>query len=216
MGLVAPWRVESSQTRDRTHISCVGRWILNHWSTREVHNILFFNLGLSLPLGIATSVQNHAFNGISRGLLSWGDGVPWSFRSLSPVSYRVVHARQPWIRDTAGFVSRWGGRCEGRGSTVVPGLNCENPFLPCGQHKQNDLLYLTRTALVQSHQQKYLWIGVIYCLLEKIQCNQIRWPVSAAYMLEYENSTAIWGPNFPLPFCCYFYYSMMGRLGPQL
>ena len=25
----------SSQTRDRTHVSCFGRWILYHWTTRE-------------------------------------------------------------------------------------------------------------------------------------------------------------------------------------
>ena len=36
MGSAALWLVESSQTRDRTHVPCIGRWILNHWSTREV------------------------------------------------------------------------------------------------------------------------------------------------------------------------------------
>ena len=37
MGLVAPWHVGSSQTRDRTHVLlCTGWWILNHWTTREV------------------------------------------------------------------------------------------------------------------------------------------------------------------------------------
>ena len=25
----------SSQTRDQTHISCIGRWDLYHWATRE-------------------------------------------------------------------------------------------------------------------------------------------------------------------------------------
>ena len=25
-----------SPTRDRTHVSCIARWILNHWATREV------------------------------------------------------------------------------------------------------------------------------------------------------------------------------------
>jgi len=28
--------VASSQTRDRTHVPCIGWWILNHWTTREV------------------------------------------------------------------------------------------------------------------------------------------------------------------------------------
>ena len=36
MGLVAPWHVESSRTRDQIHVPCTGRWILNHCATREV------------------------------------------------------------------------------------------------------------------------------------------------------------------------------------
>ena len=36
MGLVAPRHVESSQTRDKTCVPCIVRWILNHWATREV------------------------------------------------------------------------------------------------------------------------------------------------------------------------------------
>ena len=35
MGLVAPRHVGSSQTRARTHVSCIGRQILNHCATRE-------------------------------------------------------------------------------------------------------------------------------------------------------------------------------------
>ena len=35
-GLVAPQHVGSSRTRARTHVSCIGRQILNHCATREV------------------------------------------------------------------------------------------------------------------------------------------------------------------------------------
>ena len=35
MGLVALWHVESSWTRDWTHVPCIGRRILNHCTTRE-------------------------------------------------------------------------------------------------------------------------------------------------------------------------------------
>ena len=35
-GLVALCHVASSWTRDQTHVPCVGRWILNQWTTREV------------------------------------------------------------------------------------------------------------------------------------------------------------------------------------
>ena len=34
-GLVALQHVRSSQTRDRTHVPCLGRWILNHCTTGE-------------------------------------------------------------------------------------------------------------------------------------------------------------------------------------
>ena len=37
-GLVAPHHVESSQTRDRTCVPCIGRWFLIYCTTREVVN----------------------------------------------------------------------------------------------------------------------------------------------------------------------------------
>ena len=40
-GLVAPWHVGSSQTRDRAHVPCIGRQILNHCTTREVPLFIF-------------------------------------------------------------------------------------------------------------------------------------------------------------------------------
>ena len=36
VGFVAAWRMESSRSRDQTHVPCTGRQILNHWTTREV------------------------------------------------------------------------------------------------------------------------------------------------------------------------------------
>ena len=39
-GLVVPRHVGSSQTRDRTCVPCIGRRILNHWTTREVPTCL--------------------------------------------------------------------------------------------------------------------------------------------------------------------------------
>ena len=35
MGLVVPWHVGSSWTRDWIRVSCIDRWILYHWATRE-------------------------------------------------------------------------------------------------------------------------------------------------------------------------------------
>ena len=41
-GLAALWHVGSSQTRDRTHIPCTDRQILNHYTTREVPCLFSF------------------------------------------------------------------------------------------------------------------------------------------------------------------------------
>ena len=45
-GLVAPWHVASSQTRDRTDVPCIARWSLNHWTTREALWFSIFYLKL--------------------------------------------------------------------------------------------------------------------------------------------------------------------------
>ena len=42
MDSAAPWYVESSQSRDWTHVPCTGRWILNHWTSREVPEYVSF------------------------------------------------------------------------------------------------------------------------------------------------------------------------------
>ena len=35
LGLIALGHVGSSRIRDQTCVPCIGRWILNHWTTRE-------------------------------------------------------------------------------------------------------------------------------------------------------------------------------------
>ena len=41
-GLAAPQHAGSPCTRDLTGVPCIGRQILNHWTTREVQNALSF------------------------------------------------------------------------------------------------------------------------------------------------------------------------------
>ena len=40
--LVSLWHVESSQTRDQTHVPWIGRQILNHWIIMEVWKAIFY------------------------------------------------------------------------------------------------------------------------------------------------------------------------------
>ena len=54
-GLVAPQRVESSQTRDRTHVRYIDRWILIHCATSEVLFIHFFEKSM-LHVGQENSI----------------------------------------------------------------------------------------------------------------------------------------------------------------
>lgn len=49
-GLVALQYVGSSWTRGQTHGSCVGRWILYPWVTREAHNRIFSKTSMLLNL----------------------------------------------------------------------------------------------------------------------------------------------------------------------
>ena len=37
MGLIASRHVESSWTRDQTRVPCIGKKILNHWTTSKIH-----------------------------------------------------------------------------------------------------------------------------------------------------------------------------------
>ena len=45
---VAPQHVDSSWTRDQTHVSCIGRQSLSHWTTGEVPGFLFDSIDLTL------------------------------------------------------------------------------------------------------------------------------------------------------------------------
>ena len=48
MGLVAPRRVGSSQTRARTRVPCIGRWILNQCTTREASYSVLYHIEKSI------------------------------------------------------------------------------------------------------------------------------------------------------------------------
>ena len=47
-GLAAPWHVGSSRSRDQTQVPCIHRRILNHWTTKKVHNLKFSNQTLNV------------------------------------------------------------------------------------------------------------------------------------------------------------------------
>ena len=50
VSLVGLWYVVSSWTRDWTCVPCIGRWILNHWTTREFQSWACFDQPWVTPL----------------------------------------------------------------------------------------------------------------------------------------------------------------------
>ena len=56
-GLVILWHVVSSQTRDWTSVPCIARWILNHWTTREVPSLYLFHVLPRGPMGKVTALS---------------------------------------------------------------------------------------------------------------------------------------------------------------
>ena len=52
--VVVIWHMESSQIRDRTHVPCIGRRILNHWTVRGIQLSLYvcFGFFLASPCGM--------------------------------------------------------------------------------------------------------------------------------------------------------------------
>ena len=81
-GTAAPRYVGSSQTRGHMRVPCIGRWILNHWNTREIQLLLFINkflidldhisVGQSLLIIFSISFISHTTN----NSLSWMQTYP--------------------------------------------------------------------------------------------------------------------------------------------
>ena len=52
MGLVALQHVEPSTTRDRTHVPCSGRWILNPRTIREVLTAFLLRIQMKMVYSV--------------------------------------------------------------------------------------------------------------------------------------------------------------------
>jgi len=48
LSLAASWHVASFQTKDQAHVSCIGRWILIHWTTRAFQRYYFLTCACSV------------------------------------------------------------------------------------------------------------------------------------------------------------------------
>ena len=111
----------TSWTRDQTYIPCIGKWILNHWTTKEVSICTIL-----LDTYVISSVQ------FSRSVVS--DSL-WL--------HEPHHARPPCLSPTPGVhlnlcpLSQW---ClQTISSFVIPFSSCSQSFPASGSFQMNQL-----------------------------------------------------------------------------
>ena len=132
-GLVAPKHVESSQTRDGTHVPCTGRQILNHWTTREV-----LEYGYYYRRQTGHSMQSQTGNSLSTT-------VTFSHGFFPPVSH-LVHFL-PFKIYSVGF-------CPFHGASQVM-LVVKNPPAKTGDIKLPLFFQLLPTLLFFDYPHQY-------------------------------------------------------------
>ena len=129
----------SSLTRDQTRVPCITRWILNHWTTREVPQRLFsgynFHFGLNKDFHFFLRSTDEAFHhndnvGNSKLLESakccahypGGLAAGWGLSAVSRVREQDSRERTPLKCSDLGF----------QGHRVMLRGGCSlGPFLGC-------------------------------------------------------------------------------------
>ena len=87
-----PFSRGSSPLRDRTHVSCIGRWVLHHWATRE--SLQTFNLFLGVLILIA-GVPPYSL--LPAFLSSCSAQCPYILSTLGPVLSLQAISPKKWM-----------------------------------------------------------------------------------------------------------------------
>ena len=93
-GLVAPQHVGSSQTREQTSVPCIGRWILNHWTSREALPKMFLILAGFVLLPLISLAIKYLTWPTGWRLCPWGRG--WPSQDPSPSPGQLTPFAQTW------------------------------------------------------------------------------------------------------------------------
>ena len=99
--LVALWHVRSSWTRDWTHVPCIGRWMVNHWTTREVLHSIFDEWHTLLGFPCCSAGKESACHVGDLGLVPGLGRSPWRRERLpNPVFWpgEVHGAAKSWTQ----------------------------------------------------------------------------------------------------------------------
>ena len=117
--LSCPMACGSSQTRSQIHLPCIGKWILNHWTTREVC-VSTFKLWSFIKAWIINNryvlIPSLGFPGDTSGkeptcqckrhrrcrFNPWVGKIPWR-RKWQPIA--VLARKIPWTEELGGLQS---------------------------------------------------------------------------------------------------------------
>ena len=96
-GLAALRHLGSSWTRDRTHVSCIGRQILYHWTTREAPSSIFFFLN-NIKLDSVVFLKELRRNSISEcfSLSPWWSHIEIPGSPSSRISWKGSGLQAVW------------------------------------------------------------------------------------------------------------------------
>ena len=142
--------VESSQIRDRTHVPCIGRWILIHCATRKVWSYIIKNNNWKIVKKHFILIPNHlAISQVPKDL--------WSHKLLGITYLRPHSFVVSLLIMSDSFTTPWTVACQ------VP--------LPMGFSRQE---YWSGLPF-PSPGDFFLTQGLNPCLLCLMHCRQILW-----------------------------------------
>ena len=95
MDLVALRHVGSSQTKDQTHVFCIGKQILIHCATRELHPWIYLHIWLFIYLGEVTEVSG----GLPTKTSPCALGTSAPLQPGSPGRLMTLHCGFPFIKE---------------------------------------------------------------------------------------------------------------------
>ena len=98
---VAPWHVGSSQTRDRTHVPCITRSTLNHWTNRETLEVSLYDKKKDLALVVERGGKTKTQEGKTR-LPEEAEGVRQRFISFSKSERKKVITERKEVKKEEG------------------------------------------------------------------------------------------------------------------
>ena len=145
-GLVTAWCMwaPSSLTRDQTHIPRIARWILNHWTTREVPPFTF-----SIKVFNTVEMSHYNFVFFFKNLTLWQITSPHTITCLGNIFFsdrievkvkrkwkslsRVHLFVTPWTVQSMAFSrpEHWSGQpFPSPGDLPNPGIEPRSPTLP--------------------------------------------------------------------------------------